>query len=307
MNQRSDIDRVLRHWMDDGPSTLPDRVVDVVADRISVQHQRRSWRLLRRLTMNPLLKLAAAAAAVLVVAVVAWRFLPGNGGVGGEATPNPSPSPTATRIPPLPEGNVTIAGTYRLRPLPTTDAGLTIDAAIPAGWHGFGSWAITGPRPAEQGAPDGIAVAFVAAEGLRSDPCHWDIAGTGALDQPGDIEVGPTVDDLAAALAASTAYESTTPIDVTLGGFEGKQVDLELPTDISACDVPAGGADARYTVFSGAEGGGFYGIGDAPRSQVSIVDVDGTRLIVVLISHPGTRAEDVDAAQMILDSLVITP
>jgi hypothetical protein len=33
MNHRSDTDRLLRHWLADGPSTMPDRVVDVVADR----------------------------------------------------------------------------------------------------------------------------------------------------------------------------------------------------------------------------------------------------------------------------------
>jgi hypothetical protein len=311
MNKRSDIDRALRVWMADGPSVMPDRVVDVVADRISVQGQRRSWRLLRRLTMSPLFKLAAAAAAVLVVAVVAWRFLPGSGGVGGEATPNPSPSatataipppPTATAIPPLPDGNVTAAGTYRLRPLPITAAGLTIDAVVPEGWQGYGSWIIA---TTQVGPPDGVAIAFVAAEGLFGDPCHWDLDGSGSYNQPGDVEVGPTVDDLASALAGSTAYESTTPTDVTLGGFPGKQLDLELSPGISECDPDSGGT--RRYVFSGAESAGFSIMGDATHSQVSIVDVDGTRLIAVLISSAGTSTEDLGAAQGILDSLVITP
>ena len=45
MNDHSDIERVLATWFDDGPSTMPDRVVDVVADRIGRQSQRRAWRL----------------------------------------------------------------------------------------------------------------------------------------------------------------------------------------------------------------------------------------------------------------------
>ena len=45
MNERSDISRVLQHWFDDGPSTMPDRVVDVVADRIARQSRAMEARL----------------------------------------------------------------------------------------------------------------------------------------------------------------------------------------------------------------------------------------------------------------------
>ena len=66
MNQRSDTDRVLRHWLADGPSQMPDRILDVVADRITRQPQRRIWRLLGRLTMTPAFKYGLAVAAVIV-------------------------------------------------------------------------------------------------------------------------------------------------------------------------------------------------------------------------------------------------
>jgi len=77
MNHPSDIDRVMQAWMADGPTAIPDRVVDVVAARIGVEHQRRGWPFPWRPPMNPLFKFGAAAAAVLVVAVVAWNLLPG--------------------------------------------------------------------------------------------------------------------------------------------------------------------------------------------------------------------------------------
>jgi hypothetical protein len=313
MNEHSDIGRVLRHWFEDGSDTMPDRVVDVVADRIAHKRQRPAWRLLwREADMHPMVKYGAAIAAVLVIAVIGWNLLPGgSSGVGGQPTASPSPiaiptsTPTATGPVALPDGKLA-AGTYRLRPLDVSAPNLTIDAAIPEGWHGYGSWIIAGPRIAEQGGPDGVAVAFTAAEGLRSDPCHWDVDGSRDWDQPGDIEVGPTVDDLAAGFAR-TAYESTTPADVTLGGFRGKQLDIQLPPDIPDCDVPIGDAEARRLLLSGAEATGFYAWGDATHSQVSIVDVDGVRLIAVLMSHAATPAADLSAAQAILDSLAITP
>ena len=95
MNQRSDTDRLLRHWMSDGSSTMPDRVLDVVADRISRQPQRRTWRLRGRPIMNTYAKLGLAAAAVLIVAVVGYNLLPRQGGPGVPSTPVPTTVPTA--------------------------------------------------------------------------------------------------------------------------------------------------------------------------------------------------------------------
>ncbi len=60
MNQRSDIDRVLEIWMGDGPTAIPDRVVDIVAARIGVQRQHRAWPFRGRTNMNNQIKLFAA-------------------------------------------------------------------------------------------------------------------------------------------------------------------------------------------------------------------------------------------------------
>ena len=94
MNDRADIDRVLDHWFSDGPSQMPDRVVDTVADRIARQRQRPSWRLLieRGTPVNGTLRIAAALAAVLVIGLVGLRFL---GIGGGSSVGAPGGSPTA--------------------------------------------------------------------------------------------------------------------------------------------------------------------------------------------------------------------
>ena len=41
--------------------------------------------------------------------------------------------------------------------------------------------------------------------------------------------IGPTVDDLVAALTAHAGYTASSPTDITFGGYAGKQLDLQLP------------------------------------------------------------------------------
>lgn len=311
MNKRSDIDRVLQVWMADGPAVIPDRVVEVVAARIGVQRQRRAWPFPGRTTVNTQIKLIAALAAAVVVAVVGYNLLPRALGPGGPSAPPTATlqptaastsTPVASRPPDVPDGPLA-AGTYRLRPFaPGT---VTVDATVPdGGWIGGPPNAIGGPR-GESNGPNGVAVTFARAQTINSDPCHWDKDGSNRAPQEGDIQVGPAVDDLVEALAANPAYESTSPVDATLSGFNGKRLELQLTPDPSGCDS-YDGAGNQYFVFGGLDGS-FYAQGDANRWQVTIVDVDGTRLIGVLISYAETSAEDLSAAQGILDSVVITP
>jgi len=304
MNQRSDIDRVLQVWMDDGPSTMPDRVIDVVADRISVQRQRRSWRLLRRLAMNPIFKLGAAAAAVLVIAVVGYNLLPGPSGPGAGPSPSPSPTPQAT-LKALPEGPLS-GGTYRIEPF-RDDPTFSIVADIPAGWDGYPA---NGAVAKDSQDDLGVLIAFMKADGLHSDPCQWDLDGTRAYDQPGDVVVGPTVDDLVSALKANTSYTSTTPSLLTLGGYDGREIEVQVPADIDmdTCDRETGSPKGMYYVFSGMDAG-FYaqGPGAGYRWHLFIVDVGGTRLITAVGYFAETPQADFAAALAIVESFEFTP
>jgi hypothetical protein len=316
MNQNRDIDWFLDAWLTDGPTVAPDRVLDVVADRIERQGQRPAWRLdWRLLSMNPLAKVGAAIAAVVLVAFIGYNLLPRTSGVVGgpspTATPTVSPTPTATAtvaltalsMGPLP------AGTYWTGPFGSASA-IKVTFALPAGWEGFPDWAVIGPRTTD--APDGIGVAFLMASAMYSDPCHWDVAGTGAFPQPGDIAVGPTVDDLVAALRANTAYTASAPVDVVVDGHAGKQLDLQLPADVdftTTCDKPAGSDSGAYLVWSPPSGteNDLYAQGPGTRWQLRIVDVDGARIIILIDDYAGTPEADRAAAKAIVDSIQFLP
>jgi hypothetical protein len=307
----------LERWLDEGPIQMPDRVFDTVADRIARQPQRPAWRLdWRRNTMNTNLKVAASIAAVLAVAVIGYSLIPGRStGIGG---PGPTASPTASPLPTLSAAPTPMAftsgplagGTYRLRPF-SSMPGLSIDADVPGGWLGTDFPGFLAPGGTES--PSGIGIALMRVDGLFADACRWDRAGTGSWRQPG-IAVGTTVDDLVAALRANASYTSSAPVPVTIGGYAGKRVDLQLPADLdfTTCDKVTGMPEVpvqtqgNFFVFTGNEAG-LHAQGPANRWQVSIIDIRGNRVVIVVTDYAGTSSADRAAAQSILDSFVISP
>lgn len=313
MNERSDMDRVLRHWFEDGPATMPDRVVDVVAHRISVRPQRRSWRLLGRSSMNPILKWGAAAAAVLIVAVVGYNLLPRTApGPGGQ--PSTSPSPAATAAP-----TATVAGIRdvpdvgsRLDPgqwrfqLAADGSGPSVVADIPAGWVALDGQHGIENASATNSAPGGIAILFERpAHGLFSDPCHWDRSGTGAPSPDGDVAMGPTVADLVSALQSNTSYLVGTPTDIAFGTYAGRELELRFPADLepATCDQATGDDSGSYRLAPDVA----YAQGKANIWRLSIVDVVGARLVAIIEFFPGTSPDTLAEAKAIVASFEFTP
>ena len=133
MNQHRDTEQLLDAWMRDGPTVAPDRVLDVVVDRIERQGQRPAWRLdWRRYTDEPdVSRLAAAALAVVIVAVIGYNLLPP--GRPASAVPPPHRQPVHRRRPrprrrqcssrtfTCQAGGVTVQSTRRLERWTATD------------------------------------------------------------------------------------------------------------------------------------------------------------------------------------------
>ena len=169
------------------------------------------------------------------------------------------------------------------------------------GWHLF-----IGPaKNVSDGAEHQRAnVLFAEVTNLTVDACTNQV--------PADPAIGPTVDDLAEALAALPPFELTSqPADVTAFGYAGKHLEIRVPLD-----QPSEGSEA----FTGCGDqllkgwiapslsfafNGYVAPGDT--EEFWILDVRGTRLVVAALTTANASPELVAERQAILDSIIIRP
>jgi hypothetical protein len=212
-------------------------------------------------------------------------------------SPTATPRPTATPVVDarIPDGASMRPGSYVTHGWPEPDAGLTLRFTVPAGWYGFGDGTVF-----PDGA-DGTALQFInSVTALNSDLCHW-------KDPKGVVNVGTTADDLVSALVAQTKYEVSDAVDVSIGGFSGRRLDVVFPAKLfkekGSSEAP--GCDEGVTQLF--HDGGIYGQGPDERWQTNILDVDGTRFVIIVQIDPDTSAADRAATAAVVDSMVIEP
>jgi hypothetical protein len=128
-------------------------------------------------------------------------------------------------------------------------------------------------------------------DNLYAHTCHW-------KQGPRKPAVGPSVDDLANALAAMSRWEATTPTDIVLDGHAGKRVQLVAPPDSSTCD------ETERILFHVKGEPRFRPVmRDREHLDVWIVDVTGTRVVIIAGSSPRQLASDLAQLEAVIDSV----
>ena len=117
------------------------------------------------------------------------------------------------------------------------------------------------------------------------------------------VSVGPTVADEVAALVAQKRGSTVTPVDVTIGGFQGKQVDLVVPLDVQIANCDGG----MYKSWTDTTGSDRFSQGPGQHDLVDILDVNGRTPVILRIFFPVNTAADLAELQAIVDSTTITP
>jgi hypothetical protein len=285
MTQDRDIDRLLEHWLDDGPRLAPDRLIDTVSDRVWRQPQRPAWRVTWRDPHTSSIRLAASTAVILLVAVAVTAVIsqpngPNVGVPGGTRTTTPSaapPSPPA-RASGSPSASPEVdphLADYTIGTHALTVDGIDVSFSISSrGWEPYAGFLIAKSIFGPQGA-EGIVFWAAFPDGLAADPC-------GSLSGP----IGMSPDLVADAVAGDPGVEVlTAPVDVTVGGQPAKHVVVQVREDL--------GCDPGYFYNWKAQTGGALWpetrVGDTVR--VWVVDVDGVLLFIGALTSPQATAD----------------
>lgn len=121
-------------------------------------------------------------------------------------------------------------------------------------------------------------------------------------------EIGPTVDDLLRALAGQGGSDASTPVDVTLGGYPAKRIEMSIPADLdlSTCRYP----DEGIQIWADAGETAFFAIPAERRDtaySAYVVDVDGTRTVILPGQGPDASASDIAELEAVMASITFFP
>lgn len=235
--------------------------------------------------MSNVIRIAVAAAVVVVAAIVGFNYV--NNSVGSDQ-PSPTPTPTATPRPAsLPASGALDPGTYVM---PSAVTPVEFNFSVPAGWATDTDRFISKHRRE----PGELAFSV------------WEVThvfGNGCQTEGSLIEVGPTVDDLANALATQQGRETAGPTDTMLGGYPAKRVELSVPADwdTAGCEVIRNWAD-----IGGSLDGG-WSSRPGQTDVIYVLEVAGKRLVINTWRFEDTSAADITELEGIIASIRFEP
>jgi hypothetical protein len=180
------------------------------------------------------------------------------------------------------------AGRYFLSEFPVA---ITFDLPPlepPAEWFACSASAVEQAVCDEWTSDKVVAVTFQIVDNVVAE-CTDDQENAELLDPP----VGPSVDDLVAAISGMEGYEATSPTDITVSGFQGKEFTLTAVTH--GCGATWATAD-RIT-----------GMGSGEINLLRILDVDGVRVVIAGAYDAQTPEAAVAAFEQVMDSVQIEP
>jgi hypothetical protein len=205
------------------------------------------------------------------------------------ATAGATPSPAAATPGWVGVGPLS-AGLYGVGTGGVEYGGVQFTFTIPDGWVGPPSpgFAIVKEGPTEQ---EGMILSFWWPDNVYADVCD----NGSLLDPP----IGPTVGDFASALAIQSGTDVSDPTPTTVDGFHGQRVELRVRTDVADCPGP-------MWLWLDKDGGRRSTDSDED-SELSILDVEGERVVIYVLYGPGTPEAERAELRSVFETIRIEP
>lgn len=189
-----------------------------------------------------------------------------------------------------PEGVPLAPGAYGLTPNGVSDHVVVVQA--PQGYKNIGGWTFVTDQPFH-------AMGFQTAQRVPQDPCGTEEHSK--FDTM--IDPGPSVQDLAEALAAQKGAVTSDPVPTALDGHHGLYLTYRVGKgiDVAMCEAQA------FDLFDTGPGA-WYLETARERAAIWILDVDGERLVLAWVAFPGvTRAQMSEMTDMVESARFVEP
>ncbi len=269
MSSDHDVTRIVKSWLEQEGSGVPDHVLQAVAELLPRTTQRRPTRLAWRF---PLTRPRFAIAGVTLIALLSIGAYAVGSRPSAVVTPTASPAPTVSpgASPTEPVAGQALAAHQQYHfSVGAINVGF---GPMPLAWVQDG-WRVTVAQPDMtilSNADGSRSFGFAIVQDLYADPCHW----TQGTVQP---SVGPAVDDLVASmtdvLAGMADFNHGIRGAMRLGGIPATP--FWFGPSSSSTWTPAGCDDGQTRFWT-------LPSGDGPaldQAVTWVVDVNGTRLL----------------------------
>lgn len=227
----------------------------------------------------------------MAAAITTIAFLAGCVAAPPSQRPTVPPAHEASTQPCLPDqvqppGSRSLTATQAEIPLP-------VSLTLTEGWKGCGLFLREETR--------GVTIlGFWSVVSVPEDPCHW------AVTSPAPL--GDSVEDLMQAVVDQQLTSTGLVTDVTIDGFKGKSVSLEVSGDFGS--TPCSGDTASELRFWYAPGDSTWYVDASEwpflRARVWAIDVHGTR-VAIQAATTSRAAGVLDEAGRIVDSIDFEP
>jgi hypothetical protein len=299
MNVRdSEFDRLLAEWLEDDVFVAPATPVDAAVEFARSHRRRRDWLDWFRRDAMPTRATMGLRPIAILAAIAVLLALGGGGAALLASRPDSTPMPTATADTPTLSPGPT-ATPLGVRPLPpfgggrldpgryaveVPDSDVTATITIEDGWT-TGGWYIMDPPAFTK------QVSFWTVENVHQDWCDPE-------SLPGRA-IGPTVDDLVAALDAQQNTDMSAAAEVEVNGFAGKRVRMQFSDRVLCNDTDL----LPYFVTPSGPGR------DMEPGRVDtlwILDVDGNRVVICTSLQDRDDTVAATSVAAVIDSMELT-